>query len=118
MSLSLFGQVTDIQTTNSVDGATVTIVEVGTTEILYTATTSVASAGPGGYFTFDFTFEEMMALLDGDHHHTITLKVYDDAVFLGSKDLVISAISFMGTTAISVELTPLTIRRTMGSSTL
>jgi len=104
MSLSLFGQVTDIQTTSPVDGATIIIVEMGTTEILYTATTSVASAGPGGYFTFNFTFEEVQALLGGYHHRTITLKVYDGAVFLGSKDVVVSAISFMGTTAIAVEV--------------
>jgi len=104
MSLSIFGQVIDIQSSNAVEGATVVIVEPRTTDVLYSTTTTFATAGPGGYFTFNFTVEQVFALMDGAHHRTITLKVYDETVFLGCLDVLVSAVSFMGTQTYEVKV--------------
>jgi hypothetical protein len=105
MPLQILGQVTDIQTTNPVEDAQIVIVEPGSTEVLASTTTTIGTAGPGGYFTFDFTFEQMNALLGGHHHKTITFKVYDeDTVFLGSQDALISALTFTGTETFAIEV--------------
>lgn len=104
MALSIYGQVTDMQTSDPVEDATITIVDPGSPEILYVTTTSIGSAGPGGYFTFEFTFEQMLELMGGNHHKTITFKVYDGVVFLGAQDAVISALTFRGTETIAVQV--------------
>ena len=85
------------------EGATVVLVEPGTTDILYSTTTSFGSAG-GGYFTFNFTFEQMTVLMGGLHHRTITFKVYEGAVFLGCLDALVSAVSFMGSQTFEVKV--------------
>jgi len=104
MALSIYGQVTDIQTSDPVEDATITIVGPGSPETLYVTTTSIGTAGPGGYFTFEFTFEQMLELMGGSHHKTITFKVYDGVVFLGAQDAVISALTFRGTETIGVQV--------------
>ena len=118
MSLSIFGQVVDIQSCNAVEGATVVIVAPGATEILYSTTTSFATSGPGGYFTFDFTLEQVFALMDGAHHRTLTFKVYDEAVFLGCHDILVSAVSFMGTQVHEIKVDASYNARIMGFSIL
>lgn len=104
MPLSIYGQVTDIQTTDPVEDATITLVDPESPETIYVTSTSVAAAGPGGFFTFEFTFEQMLALMGDNHHKTITFKVYDGVVFLGAQDAVISALTFRGTEIIAVQV--------------
>jgi hypothetical protein len=104
MSLSLYGQVTDIQTSDAVENATVTLVDPITDTILHITTTSVGAAVPGGYFTFEVTFQQMLEIMGGNHHRTVTFKVYDGVVFLGCQDKLISALTFRGTETIEVEV--------------